>query len=33
MGVNSRNEDTSIEEGMDYDPVFQIADKLGVDPR
>ena len=33
MGVNSRNEDISIEEGMDYDPVFQIADKLGADPR
>jgi ribosomal protein S18 acetylase RimI-like enzyme len=33
IGVNSRNEDISIEEGMDYDPVFQIADKLGVDPR
>ena len=33
MGVNSRNEDIGIEEGMDYDPVFQIADKLGADPR
>ena len=33
IGVNSRNEDISIKEGMDYDPVFQIADKLGADPR